>query len=179
MSPTEQVGPLSGRYHDVLRDPTGRVVWDHGWRSNAIVGDCRRLLAAFLRGAPASTGLVGLQIGAGRSEWDALGTPAATPAQTALVDPHPFTVPAADLQLHFLDVDTVVSRPSTRLQVHADLGPNVPDWPDGASHQLANLREFGLVAELDGEQILVNYVTHPVIAKDRDSTLQRTIWLTF
>ena len=68
--------------------------------------------------------------------------------------------------------------PTNRLQIQATLGPSVPNWPD-ANHVSGNLREFGLIASLDGTTVLVNYVTHPVIAKDPASTLQRTVWLTF
>jgi len=169
---------LHGRYRDVLLDPAGRVVWDRGWRSNAIVGDCRRLLATLLRGTPTSTGLIGLQVGAGLSQWDNTGPPPATSGQTALADPHPFTVGTANLRMDFLDAAAVSATPTNRLQIQASLGANVPNWPD-ANHVSGNLREFGLVAQLDGTTILINYVTHPVIAKDPASTLQRTIWLTF
>jgi len=41
------------------------------------------------------------------------------------------------------------------------------------------LREFGLIASLDGVPVLINYRTHPAIAKDPVSTLERTIWLVF
>ncbi len=179
MHAVEHAGTLSGRYHDVLLDRDGRVRWDRGWRSNAIVTDCRRVMASFFRGAPASGGLVGLQVGAGRGQWDSAGTPTATSNQKALEDPRPFTVPAADLKIDFLAGEADVSAtPTTRLRVQAELGPHVPNWPDDA-HLTGNLREFGLVAELDGQVVLINYVTHLVIAKDPDSTLQRTIWLTF
>ncbi|MER7928618.1 MULTISPECIES: hypothetical protein [unclassified Streptomyces] len=171
-------GMLHGRYRDVLFDPAGRVVWDHGWRNNTIVGDCRRLLATMLRGTPGSSGLLGLRVGAGLSTWDGTGPPPAGAAQTALVDPHPYTVPTANLRMDFLDTATVSATPTNRLQIQATLGPSVPNWPD-ANHISGNLREFGLIASLDGTTVLVNYVTHPVIAKDPASTLQRTVWLTF
>ncbi|MEV0248490.1 hypothetical protein AB0H76_17965 [Nocardia sp. NPDC050712] len=171
-------GRLSGRYHDVLLGPDGRVLWDRGWHANAIVGDCRRLLAALIRGAPAATGIVGLQIGAGSEAWDNTGPPPATSGQTKLVDPKPFTAGPAAMRLDFLTAATVSGTPTNRLQIHTTLGPNLPNWPD-ANHTTSNLREFGLVATLDGATVLLNYVTHSVIAKDPASTLQRTIWLTF
>lgn len=65
-----------------------------------------------------------------------------------------------------------------RVQIEATLGPDVPPWPD-ADHASGNLREFGLVATLDGGPVLINYVTHPLIAKDPASTLERTIWIVF
>jgi hypothetical protein len=179
MTPTETAGDgLQGRYRDVLRDAGGEVISDSGWRTNAIAGACRRLLAAFMRGAPSTEGLLGLQVGAGVDVWDASGPPPATPAQTALKDPMPLTVPAAALQIDFLDAGAATASPTSRIQIQATLGPGVPPspWPGHAS---GNLREFGLVAQLDGATVLVNYVTHTVIAKDPASTLERTIWLQF
>jgi hypothetical protein len=179
MTQIEQVDDgLSGRYRDIVRDAAGAVVSDSGWRSNAIAGDCRRLLAAFMRGGPATTGLIGLQVGAGADAWDTSGTPTPTPAQPKLVDPNPLTVPAASLQIDFLDAGAVTATPTSRIQIRATLGPNVPPspWPN---HTSGNLREFGLVGQLGGATVLVNYVTHTVIAKDPASTLERTIWLQF
>ncbi len=179
----ETVNPeLSGRYRDVVRGPDGRVLWDAGWRSNAITADFRRLLAAAMRGAPpVAAGIQGLQVGAGLAAWDPPpGPPAATPAQTALVDPAPHTVAAIDLTIDFLvpDSDVVSATPTNRIQIFAALGPGVPPWPDGG-HVSSTLREFGLVGELDGSPVLLNYVTHPAIPKDPASTLERTIWLVF
>jgi hypothetical protein len=168
---------LHGAWRDVLHDAYGTVVYDSGLRSNAIVGDCRRLLAAFMAGTPNTNGLVGLEVGAGADAWDTSGTPQASPTQSALVDPRPFLVPASDLKIDFLDGDAVASRPTSRIQVRATLGRDVPPWPNG--HPTGNLREFGLVARLGGNPVLVNYVTHMVIAKDRSSRLERTIWLQF
>jgi hypothetical protein len=175
-------GSLSGHYHDVLRGPDGRVIWDRGWAPNAIVADCRRLLATFMKGTPATAGVIGLQIGAGLASWDVTGPPAGTPAQTQLVDLHPATVPQANLQIDFLDGGAEVLNPTSRIQVRATFGPSVPPgvppWPD-VNHATVDLREFGLVGTLDGNPVLINYVTHPVIALDPASTLERTIWLQF
>jgi hypothetical protein len=166
-------------FRDVLRDARGRVVWATPWVKNAIVTDCRRLLAGFVRGAPTVTlGIQGLQVGAGLASWDATGPPPASPAQVSLVDPFPFTVPGASLQLDFLAGSVVSATPTNRLQVRATLGPGVPPWPDG-NHADITLREFGLQAQLDGSPVLINYRPHPAIPKDPVSTLERTIWLVF
>jgi hypothetical protein len=178
MTQTDTLEGLQGRYRDVVRDASGEVVWDRGWQRNTIVGDCRRLLAAFMRGAPATDGLIGLQVGAGLDTWDTTGPPPAQAGQTALVDPSPFTFPVAQLQIDFLSGGAVSAAPTSRIQIQAALGPGVPPWPNG-THPTANLREFGLVGQLDGNPVLVNYVSHPVIAKDPASTLERTIWLQF
>jgi hypothetical protein len=168
---------IQGHYRDILRDARGRVQWDRGWARNAILVDCRRLLAAFMRGAGA-VGIQGLAVGAGLAAWDA--APPAPPAgnEIALVDPNPFTVPPAALAFTYLNGNVPSAAPTNRLQIVATLGPNVPAWPD-ANHAAGNLREFGLVAQLGGAPVLVNMVRHPVIAKDPLSTLERTIWLVF
>jgi hypothetical protein len=171
---------LHGRYRDVLRDAHGQVLWASGWRSNVIVVDCRRLLAGFMRGAPTGAlGIQGLQVGTGLAAWDQPpGIPPPPAAQTALVDPAPFTVPRAKLQFDYLQGAVVSATPTNRLQIMATLGPGVPPWPD-ASHPTSTLREFGLVGQLDGGPLLINCVRHAAIPKDPVSTLERTIWLVF
>jgi hypothetical protein len=171
-----------GSYRDLLRGPDGRVRWRGGTRKNVVVVDCRRLLAGFMRGTPTNVlGIQGLVVGAGRDVWDRPpGPPPPTSDQAQLVDPDPFTVPRDSLQVDFLDGPNVTADPTNRLQVVATLGPRVPPWPDAASgHPTSTLREFGLIGELDGATVLIDYVTHLAIPKDPSSTLERTIWLTF
>lgn len=177
---------LRGMYRDVLRDPAGRVVWDAGWKKNTIVADCRRLLAALMRGGSNALGIQGLQVGSGSDTWDQPGMmPVAGPATTKLVDPKPFTVnaavPGATFQMAYLMANSATpsNAPTNRLQIVATLGPNVPNWPKPGEHPSSTLREFGLVAQLEGQPTLVNYVIHPAIPKDPASTLERTIWLIF
>ncbi len=169
---------LRGDYRDVIRAPDGRVLLDTGVKKNAIVDDCRRLLATFMRGAPGAQGVLGLAVGRGDPSWDAAGTPAAATDRTALVDPNPFILPLADLDLAFLTDDVVSAAPTEVLRIAAVFGPAQPPWPD-ANHPTSNLREFGLVGQLDGVQVLIDYVTHPVILKDPVAPLERTIWLRF
>lgn len=168
----------TGRYRDVLRGPDGAVLWEREWRPNVVVEGTRRLLAAYMRGAPPALPIGALAIGQGLAAWDV--TPAAPPtgAETALTDPNPFLVTGAALAIDFLSGDTVSATPTNRLQIKATLAPGVPPWPD-ADHVAGNLREFGLMATLNGAPLLVNLVRHPVIAKDPVSTLERTIWLLF
>jgi hypothetical protein len=169
---------LHGLYRDVLTAPGGLVAWDRGWVRNTIVVDCHRILASFVHGGALSLGIQGLRVGQGLDSWDQSGPPVPASTQTALVDPNPFLVPVASLQIDFLDGATVTATPTNRLQIKATLGANVPSWPD-ANHASGNLREFGLVGQLNGKETLLNYVTHPVIVKDPASTLTRTIWLVF
>lgn len=168
-----------GMYRDVLRDANGRVAWDRGWARNAILADCRRLLAALLGGTPGGTlGIQGLAVGAGLAAWDQVPPPQPTGNETGLADPAPFVLPGASLSFTFMDGPVPSATPTNRLQIVATLGPNVPPWPDG-NHASGNLREFGLMGQLDGAPTQINLVRHPVVAKDPASTLERTIWLVF
>jgi hypothetical protein len=169
---------LKGIYRDILYAPDGHVIWDRGWVRNTIVQNCRQLLASFMGGTPSSLGIQGLKVGEGSTSWDLTAPPAASPTQTALVDPNGFLLPRASLQISFMQNGTVSATPTNQLQIVASFGPQQPPWPD-ASHVAGNLREFGLVGRLNNAETLVNYVTHPVIVKDPASTLTRTIWLTF
>jgi hypothetical protein len=176
---TEYAAPgLRGYFRDRLIDAKGRVIREDKVRSNAIVADCRRILASFMAGGGA-LGIQGMLFGAGNPVWDGGALPAASPATTQLVDPAPFLVPAAALQIDFVDDGgVVVAGPTNRLQIVATLGAGEPPWPDGG-HVSGALREFGIAGELGGIQRLINYVIHPVINKDPASTLERTLWLVF
>ncbi len=169
---------LRGAWQDVLRDADGRLTARGPVLPNAIVADCRRALAVFVAG-DGGPGIEGLWFGQGLADWDVNGTPAATPAQTALVDPHPFFLPAAQLKIDFVDdLGAVVGAPTRRVQIVAELKAGDPAWPD-AHHPALSLREFGLGSHIGGNPVLLNYVTHPVINKDSASSLERTIWLVF
>jgi hypothetical protein len=178
MPDAEPTGTLYGIFHDVLRDAHGQITWAGGWQKNTIVTDCRRLLAGFLRGTPTgAVGIQGLRVGAGLAVWDQPpGPPPPASNQAALVDLKSHLIPRANLQFSYLTGSTVTGTPTNRLQIVAILGPAVPPWPD-ANHPTSTLREFGLIGQLDGNDILINYRTHPAIAKDPSSTLERTIWL--
>jgi hypothetical protein len=161
----------------MLRNAQGEVLWDSGWQKNVIVTGCRRLLAGFMLGGPHTSGIQGLQVGAGLVAWDtSLMSP--IEGQTTLVDRNPYIVPQAALQIDYLDGDTVTTTPTNRIQIVATLGPGEPTWPD-ANHPTSTLREFGLFGQLNGAAVLINYVIHPAIVKDAASTLERTIWLVF
>ncbi|POF29079.1 hypothetical protein [Roseibium marinum] len=178
MTSSPETTGLRGDWRDVLRAPDGHVLFDSGIRKNAVVNDCRRLLATFMRGAPTASGISGLAIGRGNPAWDSAGTPAATTDRTALVDANPFVLPLADLTLDFLDGDVASPTPTNLVRIAAVFGAGQPPWPD-ANHTDAGLREFGLVGDLDGSSVLIDYVTHPVIHKDPVAPLERTIWLRF
>jgi hypothetical protein len=175
---------LHGSYRDELLDAAGRVTWDSGWQKNTIVLDCRRLLAAFMKGQPNTLGIQGLWFGAGDPAWDAGLPPPPSPADTRLHDQFPYLVSVGSLQLDFMDPATnTKSVTATKiLQIVATLGTGEPTWPD-PTHVDGTLREFGLVGQLNGVgpafYVLINEVRHVAIPKDPMSTLVRTIQLVF
>lgn len=172
---------LNGYYRDVLTDPDGRTTWDSGQRKNLIVTNCRLLLASYMKGPPPAVvpGIQSLKIGSGDPAWDVTPTPP-TVAQTALVDPFPYTMPVAQLVLSYLNAlnGSVVPGPTNILQIRATFGPSVPTWPD-PNHPTSTLREFGLFGSLNGVEWMINSVRHPAIVKHQVSTLTRTLWLVF
>ena len=189
---TEEIAThgIHGMFRDVLRDESGHVVWDRGWQLNVIVDRCRPLLASLVDGQSVPvTEITGLRVGFGLASWDTAGTPNATAAVTQLIDPRSHLVARAGLAFTFIDsTGNPTATPTNRLQIFASLGPGVPPWPEPPGtlplppppyHPAPTLREFGLVATLNGVETLLNYRTHPAIAKDPVSTLDRTIWLVF
>jgi hypothetical protein len=165
---------LAGSYRDVLRDDAGRVTWDSGWKKNQILINCRRLIAAFMRGESNTLGIRGLKVGAGDPTWDLGMPPAPQPTDKDLVAAGVVKLTIGDpaLKLDYLDANSgVVSNgPTQRLQITATLGPSVAT---------ETLREFGLVGQLGGQEIVINLVRHVAIVKDPVSTLVRTIQLVF
>ncbi len=124
-------------------------------------------------------GIAGLAVGQGDAAWDSEGVPAASPsATTALVNRFNPPIPFAELDVVYLDAnDQVVTGPSSRLQITATLNPGYPTPIAAASSY--PLREFGLFGSLNGEDILINTIRHPVLHKDESSTLIRVIRLYF
>jgi hypothetical protein len=166
---------IEGIYRDRLIEPDGRVIRDSGWRHNMIVLRCRILLAGFLRN-DAALGIQSLQIGSGDPSWDVTPPPVADPNTTVgLLDPAPFVIPAASLLLQYLNAtDGVVATPTSRVQVTATLGPNVPTPAGSPPFQM---REFGLFGQLGGTPFMIDYIRHPLIEKDGAVTLERRVRL--
>src|SRR4051794_24663462 len=170
---------IAGYVRDVLRSADGELLFDSGTQKNVITDGGRKLLAGFMHGAGTTVqSIFALRVGAGNPAWDAIATPPPSSTTTILVDPNPYDF--TGLIFEYLDPasDTVVIAPTNKLQIRAQLGPHVPNWPD-ANHTTGTLREYGLVARVNGADTLVNYRTHAAIAKDPTSTLERTIWLVF
>jgi hypothetical protein len=169
---------MKGIYRDRLYSAGGSLLRDSGWRHNTILDGCRFLLAGFMINDTAS-GIASLAVGQGNPSWDVEGVPAASPsATTGLVNRFNPPIPFADLQVVYLDGnDQVVAGPGMRLQITATLAPGYP--APLAPTTSYPLREFGLLAHLNGQEVMINTIRHPVIHKDEASTLIRVIRLYF
>jgi len=169
---------MKGVYRDRLYGAGGRLLRDNGWQNNTILDGCRFLLAGFMMNKTAS-GIASLGVGQGNPSWDVEGVPAASPsATTGLVNRFNPPIPFADLDVVYLDAnDQVVAERGMRLQITATLAPGYPaPVPPATSYPL---REFGLFANLNGQEVMINTIRHPVLHKDEASTLIRVIRLYF
>lgn len=173
----------NGKYHDRIITRKGQMK-DFGWRSNIIVDRCRYLLASFMKNERTrgiqqkAVGIRLLVIGKGMEIWDTQPPPQPLPTIQQLVDPDPFKIKIGTRQIIYLDVDgNQTTVPTHRIQITVTLGPGVPPSEgDGTTYPL---REFGLLGRFGNEDFLINYVRHPVIHKQADETLNRTIRLVF
>lgn len=163
---------LEGRYRDRLIDPRRRTCQDRGWRSNLIVAECDRLLAALMKGEPGIGGIQSLAVGEGAKSWDSR-PPRPAPDDTALhKEVHRLELAKEDI--FFLDEQLAVTDiPSRRLEVHAKvLGRTI------IAKGCRQLREFGLFGGHNGDT-MVDYVIHPRIDLTEDARLERRVRLTF
>lgn len=165
-----------GMYYDRIITARGLVI-DRGWDSNIIVDRCRYLLAGFMKGDP-SNGIQGLKVGRGQESWD--DEPPDPPVRTIenLTDPSPIDIPISDDQIEYLDAaGDPTTGPTNRLKITITLNPGTP--PVDGGEESYPLREFALFGKFGTEEYMIDYVRHPVIHKQADDTLERTIRLIF
>jgi hypothetical protein len=175
----ERIGTsIKGIYRDILKGSDKQTVYDSGWVSNTIVDRCRILLAGFMKNEP-SDGIQYLAVGQGLETWDTDGAPAPNPTTTTdLVNQYAPPIPVSELDLVYLDEDdSVVTGPTSRLQITATLEPGYP--PPIEPSSTYPLREFGLFGRFDGAEYMINNIRHPVIHKDESATLIRLVRLYF
>jgi hypothetical protein len=171
---TPEFRPRGGFYDRLLRPGAPALV--PGWRSNLVVDRCRELLAAFLRGDGGALGIHALRLGRGDAAWDEGAPPPTDRGDQALVDGAPFEIALDETDFEYLDAaGNPVAGPTPRLRLTVTLDPGQPPIPGGETSY--PLREFGLFARLDGEDYMINSVRHPVIHKQAEDTLERTIEL--
>jgi len=174
----EIVSAIKGIYRDILCDLQGNIIEDRGWRSNTILDGCRMLLAGFM-GNETAAGITGLGVGQGDANWDTDGTSAPNATTTTdLINRYNPLIPFSELDVSYLDQnDQVIAGLSTRLQITATLNPGYPVPTAPATSY--PLREFGLFADLDGTEVMINNIRHPVLHKEETATLIRVIRLYF
>lgn len=175
---------IKGIYRDILKDKNNQVIYDSGWVKNAIVDNCRKLLAAFMKNEfPGATfGIRYLQVGKGLEQWDTEGIPPIDIATTyELITPYVEEISVGDLIIKYLDENNnelpAGADPTSRLQITVTLQPGYPDPEEPLDSY--PLREFGLFGEYKGLPYMIDAVRHPVIHKDKESTLIRVIRLYF
>lgn len=165
-----------GLYHDRIIIPKDCII-DLGWHSNIIVDRCRHLLAAFMKGDP-SSGIQALKVGKGATSWDDM--PPETPLKTIeqLTDSNPVDIPVDSANIIYLDAaGNPTAGPTHRLKITVTLAPGTPPVESGETSY--PLREFGLFGQFGSEEYMIDYVRHPVINKQVDDTLERTVYLIF
>jgi hypothetical protein len=172
---------LKGIYRDVLKDQNNNIIFDSGWVSNLIVDRCRILLAAFMKNDQnkQTWGISCLKVGQGNEDWDNKGIDPPTVALAGLVDPAPFVIDAADLDIVYLnETNAEVNEPTCRIQVTATLGTGQPQ-PPNPDLSTYPLREFGLFGKFGDDDYMIDCIRHPVIHKDVSTTLIRVVRLYF
>ncbi len=173
---------IKGIYRDRLYDAAGRPVADSGWRSNMIVLSCRVLIAGLMRADATETplGIQSLKLGRGHPLWDDTTPPAPKPEETTeLHERFPYVVPRERLTLRYLSESNATSSvPTNRLEVITRLGPGEPVPGENVPSPYP-LREFGLFGRLNGEDLMIDYIRHPLIEKDSAVTLERRVQLIF
>ncbi|NIM12827.1 MAG: hypothetical protein GTO45_08940 [Candidatus Aminicenantes bacterium] len=182
----EKYASIRGIYRDVLKDQNSNVIFDSGWVSNLIVDRCRILLAAFMKNDQnkQTWGISCLKVGQGDEDWDNKGTESPNVLLEGLVDPAPFIIDVADLDIVYLnETNAEVTEPTCRIQVTATLGTDQPPPPPSETPetQLSTypLREFGLFGKFGDEDYMIDCIRHPVIHKDVSTTLIRVVRLYF
>jgi hypothetical protein len=166
----------NGIYHDQIITGQGQVI-DLGWKSNIIVDRCRQLLASFMKGDP-SSGIQLLKVGIGMESWDE--DPPGPPTRTIqqLTDPSPADISINSDQIVYLNAaGDPTEDPTNRLSIAVTLESGTPPIANGETSY--PLREFGLFGIYDGDEFMIDYVRHPVIHKQADDTITRTIRLIF
>ncbi len=168
---------IRGRYRDCLLNPQGTLLWQSNWRSNRILNDCNRLLAALMKGETGLQGLLYWAVGTGQASWDAL-MPNPQPTTTQL-EQEVARFPLAAGQIEYVDEQDHASPTTTpRLAIRLDLEGSAL-----VSRGFQSLREFGVfggnATAAANSGLMINQAIHPRIDVSPGMTLSRTLVLTF
>lgn len=165
---------IKGYYRDILTDSQRRVFWDSGWRSNRIVQNCNRLLAALMKRHEGMQGIAYWAIGVGEADWDSTHlSPLSTTSQ--LTQEVARQAIATDQIVYLDDANEPTETPSNQLEITAEF--------QGESNASQPLREFGLfggdATEVPDSGLMIDYVIHPRIDLTPGMALSRQLRLTF
>jgi hypothetical protein len=178
---------IKGEYHDVLcRD--GAPVHDSGWRSNTIVQDCGKFLAALMKKEFGETvGVEYMAVGSGSAGPGEFKTKIASFFQSGSLDA-PYTAPGGTdwVWAKKISVDDikfltpggdVTTSATNRIKVEVTFLEEEP------SRETLVFKEFALLgvnsALASDRLFLINHVSHGPITKDKSMKLTRTVRLTF
>lgn len=187
---------IKGEYHDVLHQ-NDNIVSDSGWRSNKIVQDCGKFLAALMKKHfGEAVGVEYMAVGSGSTDPELFKT---DPEQFKAYleqfkgkvksfflngSPPPFgddwvwakQILVEDIKFLTPEGNETTS-PTNRIKIDVTFEETEP------SLQTLVFKEFALVG-VDGslepdKLFMINYVAHGPITKDKSMKLTRTVRLTF
>jgi hypothetical protein len=184
---------IKGQYRDVIIR-NGNVLQDRGWKSNTIVADYGRFLAALMKkDFCASVGLEYLALGSGSQDNDVFRIKMIDYFQWINEDETRTGAMILDNDwvwakgiepgnIKYLDTAGIMTNEITnRLEIEVKIAQGEP------TDSTLNFQEFALLGIDKDEQgkfdiarmFLVNYVSHGPITKDKDMELSRSIKLLF
>ncbi len=177
---------IKGEYRDIL-SKNGEVMVDTGWKSNDIVEDYGRFLAALMKkDFKQKVGIDYMAVGSGSNDdaefkskvktfFDS-NRPNELPEPTSK-DNWVWAKKIEDKHINYLDV---VDESTNKLKIDVKIEKNEP------SEGTFDFKEFALLGIdkeggkfVPGEMFFINYVDHGLITKDEKMELTRTIKLTF
>lgn len=168
---------ITGTFYDILADSQGQALWESGWRSNIIVHNGDRLLAALMKGHAGLQGILYLAVGEGEEEWDSKLPPPDVSASQ--LSSEVLRLALGPDQIVYLENQKVPTTEITDcLEITADI-----KGEDLTPHGFQSLREFGLfggdATDKPNSGFMIDYVIHPRIDLTPDATLTRRIRLSF
>jgi hypothetical protein len=178
---------IKGEYNDILfRD--GIVVENRGWRSNSIVQDCGKFLAALMKKDFGETvGIEYMAVGSGHADVAGFKSDIENFFQSGVLNqPFPFPVgpnwvwakkiEADDIKF-VTDAGDVTTSATNRVKAEVTFDEIEP------CEETLVFREFALLgihSSLAADKLFfINYVAHGPITKDKSMKLTRTVRLTF
>jgi hypothetical protein len=184
---------IKGQYRDVITK-NNEVLKDRGWRSNTIVPDYGRFLAALMKkDFLAAVGIEYLAVGSGSQDNEAfrnkmirffewLNEDETHTGPLIQDNAWAWAKKIGTANIKYLDTAGIMTgKVTNRLEIEVKIAQ---DEPSAATLSFQEFALLGIDRGKDGKfdtakLFLVNYVTHGPITKDKDMELSRTIKLIF